>query len=102
LKFSNDASDYQNIPEKVGFGILRPFNAQPGNWVLIINDLGDMHYYYWKITPKIEPGDQSLTAHIELKSDDSSKKGFYLLFPPGDGVITIKNISMSVAGAAGN
>jgi hypothetical protein len=51
LKFSTKAEDYQNIPGKVGFNRLSAFGSNPGTWILIVNDLGNLRFNYWKITP---------------------------------------------------
>ena len=64
--------------------------------MVIVNDLGAMHFHYWEITPNPNaPGLQSVTAMVQLKSDDAEKKGFYLLFPPGQGVITLHSITLA-------
>jgi hypothetical protein len=94
LKFSQVADDYTNVPGKVGFSRLNPFNSDPGEWAVVINDLGALHYNYWKITPNLTTGVQSVKANVNLDSDDSYKKGFYLLFPPGSGVITLQGITL--------
>lgn len=100
LKFSDRPDDYINVPGKLGYSRLRAFTGHLGNWVAIVNDLGAMHYTYWDITPKIDaPGAQTLTLRVQLDSNDDEKKGFYLVFPPGDGFITLQNISLTPATA---
>jgi hypothetical protein len=94
LKFSQVPDDYNNVPGKVGFSRLSPFNSDPGEWAVVINDLGAMHYCYWKITPTLTAGVQSIKANVNLDSGDDLKKGFYLLFPPGSGVITLQGITL--------
>jgi len=96
LKFSDHADDYVNVPGKLGYSRLKPFDSKPGDWALIINDLGAMHYNYWNIAPKPNAsGPQTLTAHVQLDSDDAVKKGFYLVFPPGEGFINLLNITLA-------
>lgn len=95
LKFSTKQDDYIAVPGKLGFTRLSNFDSPPGDWILFINDLGAMHYTYWRITPKVDaPGAQKLTVQIQLDSDDSEKKGFFLAFPPGDGFITLQSIEL--------
>lgn len=101
LQFSDKADDYNNIPGKVEFSRLMPFNGTPGNWIVIINDLGNLRYEYWQIKPKVNTaGVQTLTCNVKLNSDDAVKKGFYLLFPPGTGAITLQSISLVAKGGA--
>jgi hypothetical protein len=100
LKLSDELSDYINIPGKIGFSRLMPFSSTPGQWVVIVNDLGAMHYHYWKIKPNPDAsGVQTVTVHVRLNSDDAEKKGFYLLFPPGQGLINLQSISLVPKGA---
>ena len=94
LKFSDKAEDYQNITEKSELTRLKDLKSDPGQWVLIINDLGILRYTYWKIVPKIAAGIQTVNAHVKLDSDATEKKGFYLLFPPGEGTITLHSITL--------
>jgi hypothetical protein len=102
LKFSDEPGDYFNIPGKIGFSRLMPFSSTPGQWVVIVNDLGAMHYHYWKIKPNPNAsGVQTVTVQVRLSSDDTEKKGFYLLFPPGQGLINLQSISL-IPKAAGN
>jgi hypothetical protein len=101
LKFSTRPDDYINVPSLLKFSRLKPFDAEPGKWVIIINDLGAMRYTYWQIMPKNDPSAaQTVTCTVHVDSDDGDK-GFYLIFPPGDGSITLKNISL-VPKLAGN
>ena len=101
LKFSDRKEDYINIPGLLGFSRLKGFDAAPGQWALIINDLGAMHYNYWKITPKLDPSAvQKVNVRIQLDSDDTVDKGFYLVFPPGEGFINLQSITMVPQGGS--
>jgi hypothetical protein len=94
-KFSTDPDDYTNVPGKVGFNILRAFDSSPGNWNLIVTDIGAQRYTYWTIEPKVgAPGVQKITTRVQLDSDDTQEKGFCLIFPPGDGFITLQSITL--------
>jgi hypothetical protein len=95
LKFSDKPDDYVNVPGKLGYTLLRPFNSEPGKWDLILIDIGANHYNYWKITPKVDASStQIVTVNVQLDSDDTQKKGFCLVFPPGQGVINLQSISL--------
>ena len=95
MKFSDNVKDYTNVPGLLGFSRLRPFNSTPGDWVVIVNDLGAMRYTYWKISPNMgASGVQTLHLRVHLDSDASEKKGFYLVFPPGEGIINLQSISL--------
>jgi hypothetical protein len=99
LSFSTKQEDYVNIPSLLNFNNLMPFSSMPGNWVVIVNDLGAMHYTYWKIVPKLDgSGTQTFTAQIQLDSPAAQKKGFYLCFPPGNGYINLLGISLTPQG----
>jgi hypothetical protein len=101
LKFSTDQEDYTNVPSLLNFSILAPFNSTPGDWVVIVNDLGAMQYTYWKITPKNDSsGVQKFSTQIQLNSGAAQKKGFYLCFPPGDGYINLLSISLTPKGGS--
>jgi hypothetical protein len=97
LKFSDKAEDYNNIPGQLGFNLLAPFAEAPGQWAVIINDLGAGHYNYWRLSPKVGAGPQSLHLHVQLDSDANGVKGFILAFPPGTGFINITSITLTPA-----
>ena len=95
MKFSDNPKDYTNVPAQLGFSRLRPFSSTPGDWVVIVNDLGAMHYTYWKISPHMgASGVQTLRLRVHLDSDASQKKGFYLIFPPGEGIINLLGLTL--------
>jgi hypothetical protein len=100
LKFSTNPDDYQNVPAKEGFSLFRSFDSDPGSWVIILSDLGAARFSYWKIAPNMTAGAQRALATVHLDSDDTHKKGFCLLFPPGDGIITLQSISLISKNAA--
>jgi hypothetical protein len=94
LKFSDRADDYVNVANQLGFSRLSPFDSDPGKWVIIINDVGANHYTFWKIMPKNDassPQTVTCRVHVDAAQDDL---GFYIVFPPGTGAITLKNISL--------
>jgi hypothetical protein len=60
-----------------------------------LSDPGAGHCTYLTITPKIDaPGSQTVNVKMHLDSDDRNKKAFCLIFPPGEGVVTLQNISL--------
>jgi hypothetical protein len=95
LKFSNKRDDYVNGVGKAGITAFVAFNSEPGQWIVLLSDRGAGHCLYWTITPKVDaPGSQTISLKVHLDSDDTNKKAFCLIFPPGDGVITLHNISL--------
>jgi hypothetical protein len=97
-KLSTSPDDYANIPASTGMSRFRAFSSTPGKWVVIICDLGAMHFYYWEIPPQAQPGatgPQTFTTQVRLASDDEEKKAVCLVFPPGEGLVTIKNVSLA-------
>ena len=89
------------MPGKLEFSRLSPFDGTEGRWEVIVNDLGAMHYRYWPITPNLtDSGVQTVKTHVPLDSDDTDKKGFYLIFPPGHGSINIQSISLVPSSSA--
>jgi hypothetical protein len=96
LQFSTKAEDYVGIPDKVGYDAFPDFKkAQPGDWILVILDTGSNRYTYWNMTPKVGAGAQSVSLRVKIAAGDVSRKGFFLLFPPGQGAITLKSIVMT-------
>ncbi len=101
LKFSSNPDDYKAVPSKLGFTRLSNFNSAPGDWILFINDLGAMHYTYWRITPKLDgSGQQTIKLRIRIDSGADAVKGFFLLFPPGHGYLNLLNVLMTPASPA--
>ncbi len=99
LKFSTRNDDYANVPGQLEVTpSLVPFDGNLGQWNLIVIDVGAGRYRYWAITPKSNAtGVQTVTTHLKFNSDDSVKKSFYLVFPPGEGFINLKSISLVAA-----
>jgi hypothetical protein len=101
LKLSSSVPDYENISGQLGFNGLKPFSAPTGDWVVLINDRASMLGTYWKIKPKLDAsGPQTINLKIHIGSGDDAVKGFFLLFPPGNGYINLLNVSLTPAGPA--
>jgi hypothetical protein len=94
LKFSQRTEDYANAPLKMGLAALGPFNASLAKWCLIVVDTGIHRYNYWEITPTLSTGVQTIKTTVQLNSDQSFKKGFFLGFPPGEGSINLQSITL--------
>ncbi len=94
LKFSTQRDNYTDIPSKLDIAGWAPFECNPGQWMIVLWDAGAMHYGLWRFSPKSDSGLQTATAQVQLDSDDSVKKTVYLIFPPGEGSINLRSISM--------
>jgi hypothetical protein len=100
-KFSTSPQDYADIPGATGFSRFRSFSGTPGKWIVIVNDLGSMRFSYWEIAGQGQPGaTQTFTAQVKLNSDDEEKKSICLIFPPGDGQVTVKSVTLAPQVAA--
>jgi hypothetical protein len=96
-KFSTTASDYANIPESTGFSLFRAFSSTPGKWIVIISDLGSARFTYYEASPADQAGStatQTATFPVKLNSGDDAKKAVCLVFPPGEGTVTIKSVTL--------
>ena len=89
---SQRPEDYQNVTGQLELSRLSPLNTTPGAWLIMISDIGAMHYNYWQITPSTTAGVQTIHTVVQVASD--ATKGFFLGFPPGTGTINIQNISL--------
>jgi hypothetical protein len=100
-KFSTSPEDYADIPSATGFSRFRSFSSTPGKWIVIVNDLGSMHFTYWEIAAQGQPGaTQTFTTQVKLNSDDEEKKSICLICPPGDGQVTVKSVTLAPQVAA--
>jgi hypothetical protein len=100
LKFSPRPDNYLGVPALLGLARLMPFDANVGQWAMVVTDLGADRYSYWKITPKIDPSaTQSIKCNVHIDSDATSSKTFCLGFPPGKGYMTLQSISLVPADA---
>lgn len=94
-KLSTSPADYADIPGSNSFNLFRPFSGTPGRWCVIISDLGSWRYSYYEVKTDGAAGTTvTFTAPVKLNSDDEEKKGLVFVFPPGDGIVTIKNVSL--------
>ncbi len=100
IKFSDRADDYTNVPGRLDLNELKPFDGAPGQWSVIVTDVGANRYTSWQITPKPgATGTQTVSAQVHLDSNDYQNKGFFLAFPPGAGYINLQSITLT-SGAA--
>jgi hypothetical protein len=92
--FTSDGKDYRKIPKKLGFDALQEFRAKKGEWVIIITDRKRFMHCAIK-PPAAGSGEQTVTGNFRLdyEGDDQT---FCLAFPPGNGVVTIENIALTV------
>jgi hypothetical protein len=95
LKFSTDGADYANIPGSTGMSRFKPFAAEPGQWVVILNDLGSMKFHYWKIMPQAGAATQTFTSKATLETGDTAEKTICLVFPPGTGTVTLLQVGLT-------
>jgi hypothetical protein len=90
--FSNKPEDFLNIPAQIGIR-RNGFDADPGDWVVILDSVGARRLMSWKTGPNLNTSDvQTLTHTFHVDSRFSGLKGFYLGFPPGDGIINLQSI----------
>lgn len=101
FSLSRRAEDYANVPSQLGLTLLAPFNAAPGKWLVIINDLSVRKFMYWQIQPSTSAtGEQTVHLRVRLSDNGDAEKGFFLCFPPGKGTINLLSISLDpLAGA---
>jgi len=93
--FEGGMPQYRKIPKKLGFGDLTQFNLQRGEWCILVTNIAARRYDYCAIKPlKKDSAPQTMTCEITLTRDDDEAL-FCLGFPPGHGVITLQNVSMT-------
>jgi hypothetical protein len=93
-KFSTQAQDYQNMPDKIGWDSWKPFNTPPGSFVVFISELAQAHGRYYLVHPNLtQTGEQTFTAPVSGMTP-WSQKTIALAFPPGDGTLVIHKVSL--------
>ncbi len=93
--FDGNVGSY--IPASTGMNFFGAFSSPPGKWLVLVSDIGSWRYstYEFPLQGEAQPdGTLTAIAHVQLNSNDDAKKGLCLIFPPGDGIITIKNVSL--------
>jgi hypothetical protein len=93
--FSERAEDYVNVAEQIGCTGLMSFNTPPSNLVAIVNDPAKGRFNYYMIKPILSNGGtQTFSGKLGglVAGED---KLFILAFPPGQGTVTIKSVSIS-------
>ena len=92
--FTADEKDYRKVPKKLGFDALQEFRVKKGEWAIIITDRKRFVHCAIK-PPEAGNGEQTITGNFKLgyNGDDQT---FCLAFPPGNGVVTIQNIALTV------
>jgi hypothetical protein len=89
LHFSTQFADYINLRGKLNFQDKHPIDADPGQWVLVVTNSND-DALCWRVTPSAS---QSYTFTVK-GIDFNSRQTLSLAFPPGDGSVTVKEISL--------
>jgi hypothetical protein len=91
--FSTSADDYSDIPGATGMSRFPKFGIRPGTWGLIVLDLGAWRYWTWEVDPPAAGKSTTYTTAVKITSTDGDKT-LCLVFPPGNGVVTITKVSM--------
>ena len=92
--FSKQASDYQNVPDKIGWDAWYPFSAPVGSFVVFISELAQNTGRYYMVHPNMSStGEQTFTATVNGMTP-WSQKTIALAFPPGNGMIILSRVTM--------
>jgi hypothetical protein len=96
FSLSRNVADFTDVPAASGLTRLKRFSTHPNTWILVVCDIGAEHFEYWKMRPKPNEIGNTVNFHgrVQLNSDDSAPKGFFLAFPPGTGTITLLHASL--------
>jgi hypothetical protein len=92
IQFSHKPEDYSDIGGSINFHFLRAAYCTPGNWEVTVVNVDDGNGPVWNISPRTSgPDPLSIDGTFEMKT--SGNFAFCLALPPGQGVVTLKNIS---------
>jgi hypothetical protein len=93
-RFSTELTDYMHIQAKANFAVKNTDpDAEPGQWLAIVNDPTADTSLYWEITPSRPSGKQSYTFTIS-GVDPNDRQTLILAFPPGKGEVRILSASI--------
>jgi hypothetical protein len=91
--FSNQLTDYINIPVKLSFPDEHPLDAQPGQWVAVVTDPTAGTSLCWMVDCSRKPGQQTYTFTVK-DINFSNKQTLLLAFPPGSATVTLQRVSL--------
>jgi hypothetical protein len=92
-KFSTSPGDYTDIPDATDMSRFPKFGIRPGTWGLIVLDLGAWRYWTWEVNPPAAGKSTTFTTPVKIGSSDGDK-ALCFVFPPGDGIVTVTNVSL--------
>ncbi|HEX4139185.1 MAG TPA: hypothetical protein VHY09_02480 [Candidatus Methylacidiphilales bacterium] len=93
--FTGDEKAYRKVPAKLGFTALKEFRLKRGEFCFIVTDLAAGRYVYCAVKPQSEDSvSQTVTGTLDLP-EDADQQTFCVAFPPGNGVVTVQNVSMT-------
>jgi len=92
--FSTNRDDYKNVPAQLGWG-WKPFNSQPGNWLIFITDFDDTKGNFYPIPTKATSGVPQTISYKIKGLTPLEAQTITLAFPPGSGTIVLLNVSIN-------
>ena len=92
-KFSSSPDDYTDIPGATGMSRFPKFGIRTGTWGMIVLDLGAWRYWTWEVSPPAAGTSTTYTTPVKIGSSEGDKT-LCLVFPPGEGIVTITNVSL--------
>ena len=91
--FSDQLTDYINMPLKLEFPNEYATDAQPGQWMVVVADPTAMKSLHWTVGFTQKSGTQSYTFTVK-GIDFTNKQTLLLGFPPGSGTVTLQHVSL--------
>jgi hypothetical protein len=93
-KFSTELTDYMHIAAKANFTVKNSDpDAQPGQWLAIVNDPAAGTALYWEVDPTQPTGKQSYTFTLR-DINPQNRQTLMLAFPPGKGEVHLVSASI--------
>ena len=93
--FSADEKDYRKVPEHLGYTALKKFRIKRGDFCFIVTDTAAGKFVYCGVKPTSNDStSQTVRGQLDLDAN-ADQQTFCVAFPPGHGVITVQNVSMT-------
>jgi hypothetical protein len=92
--FSTQTTDYQNMPDKIGWDSWKPFNTPAGAFVVFISELQQNRGRYFLVQPNTsKTGEQTFQGPVSGMTPWSPKT-IALAFPPGQGTLVVHKVEL--------
>jgi hypothetical protein len=93
--FTSQEKDYRKVPERLGYTALKKFRLKRGEFCFIVTDTAAGKFTYCGVKPtRDDSTSQTVTGQLTLDAA-ADQQTFCVAFPPGHGVITVQNVSMT-------